>query len=103
MLEEMEKAKVEKHVREQGCEWVFNLPHISHFGGVWKRQIGTIRRIIDAMFAELENGQVTHKLPVTFMAEVSAIINVHPIAKKRLLGAYWHSVPYFMTFTSMDH
>ena len=25
-----------------------------HFGGAWERQIGTIRRVLDAMFAELD-------------------------------------------------
>ena len=34
-------------VAEQVCEWIFNLPYTSQFGGVWKRQIGTIRRVLD--------------------------------------------------------
>ena len=52
----------------------------SHFGGAWERQIGTARRILDAMFLELGSPQSTHELLVTLMAEVTGIINSRPIA-----------------------
>lgn len=79
-LMEMKKEKIEKYLREQGCEWSFNPPHASNFGGAWERQIGTIRRVLSAMFAELGSTQLTHELLVTLMAEVSAIVNARPIA-----------------------
>ena len=72
--------KVRKYVQEEGCKWQLNPPHASNFGGVWERQIGTIRRIIDAMFVEIGNKQITNELLVTFMAEVTAIVNARPIA-----------------------
>ena len=79
-LKEMEQQKIERYVKDQGCEWIFNPPHASHFGGAWERQIGTIRRVLDAMFAELGSTQLTHELLVTLMAEVTAIVNARPIA-----------------------
>ena len=79
-LQEMELKRIEKFTTEHGCEWKSNPPHASHFGGVWERQIGTIRRILDAMFAELGSRQLTHELLMTFMAEVTAIVNARPIA-----------------------
>ena len=51
-----------------------------HFGGVWERQIGTARGVLDAMFLELGSPQLTHELLVTLMAEITGIINSQPIA-----------------------
>ena len=78
-MREMDQGKLEKYVRDQGCEWHFNPPHASHFGGVWERQIGTIRRVLNAMLLELGGSQLTHELLVTLMAEVTAIVNARPI------------------------
>ena len=62
---ELDEKKVEKFVTECGCKWEFNPPHASHFGGVWERQINTIRHVLDAMFTELGQSQLTHELLVT--------------------------------------
>jgi hypothetical protein len=42
-LSAMNQKAITKYVTEQNCEWIFNPPHASHFGGVWERQIGTAR------------------------------------------------------------
>ena len=78
-LAEMDKESVAKYLSEQSCEWLFNPPHASHYGGAWERQIGTIRRILDAMLLELGTRQLTHELLTTLMAEVAAIVNARPI------------------------
>ena len=57
-----------------------NPPHTSHFGCAWERQIGTIRCVLDAIFAEPGSHQLTHELLVTLMAEVTAIDNARPIS-----------------------
>ena len=77
---ELDEKKVEKFVTECGCKWEFNPLHASHFGGVWERQINTIPRVLDAMFTELGQSQLTHELLATLMAEVVAIVNTRPIA-----------------------
>ena len=41
-LLEMDQTRIQKFTAEQGCEWVFNPPHASHFGSVWDRQIGMV-------------------------------------------------------------
>ena len=79
-LKEMEQSKVENYLSSQGCQWIFNPPHALHFGGVWVRQIRTIRRVLNAMFLEPGSNQLTHELLVTLMAEVSAIVNARPIS-----------------------
>ena len=79
-LTEMDQRQVKGFVNNHGCEWIFIPPHTSHFGGAWERQIGTIRRVLEAMFAELGSHQLTHELLVTLMAEVTAIVNARPIS-----------------------
>ena len=79
-LLEMDQTQIQKFTAEHICEWIFNPPHASHFGGVWERQIGTVRRILDAMLLEIGRAQLTHELLVTLMAEVTGIVNSRPIA-----------------------
>lgn len=62
------------------CEWIFNPPYASHFGGVWGRQIGTVCLILYAMLLEIERAQFTHELLVTLMEKVTGIVNSRPIA-----------------------
>ena len=80
-MSEMDQRKLEKYVRDQGCEWHFNPPHASYFGGVWEQQIGTICRVLNAMLLEPEGSQLTHELLVTLMAEVTAIVNARPLSR----------------------
>ena len=79
-LSEIDQTRVQKFVAEQGCEWIFNPPHASHFGGVWERQIGTVRRVLDGMLLGIGRAQLTHELLVTLMAEVTGIVNSRPIS-----------------------
>lgn len=47
---------------------------------MWERLIGVVRRILDAIILETSHKQMTHEVLVTFMAEISAIVNARPIA-----------------------
>ena len=76
----MDKKSVERYLSEQGCEWQFNPPQASRFGGVWEHQISTIRSILKAMLLETGAQKLTHELPVTLMSKVAAIVNSRPIA-----------------------
>lgn len=46
---------IKQHMYNTGTEWIFNPPHASHFGGVWERMIGTIRRVLNSMLSETQN------------------------------------------------
>ena len=48
-------------------------------GGTWERMIGVARRILDAMLLEHGTARLTHEVLVTFMAEVTAIVNARPL------------------------
>lgn len=75
----IDNAAVKTYLLEQGCSWTFNPPHASQFGGVWERMIGLTRKILDSTFFELKDTKLTHEVLVTFMAEVSAIINARAL------------------------
>ena len=76
-LRKMDKDKIEKYVTKQGCRWEFNPPHASHFGGVWERQISTIRLRVPSLAA---HSYLTHELLITLMTEVVAIVYARPIS-----------------------
>ena len=73
-----EKA-VRKFLSDQGTTWTFNAPHSSYMGGVWERMIGVTRRILDSMFSKMDSSKLTHEVLITFLAEVTAIVNNRPL------------------------
>ena len=45
-LREMNQDKIRRELLKSGCDWFswkMNAPHSSHMGGVWERQIRTVR------------------------------------------------------------
>ena len=44
---EMNVNKIASHLRDHDCQFLLNPPYSSHRGGVWERQIKTIRSILD--------------------------------------------------------
>ncbi|XP_050419153.2 uncharacterized protein LOC126832434 [Patella vulgata] len=74
-----ENGPVINFLNNRKAKWIFNPPHSSHMGGVWERMIGITRRILDSMLAEVSSKYLTHEVLVTFMAEVTAIVNARPI------------------------
>ncbi|KAK0140410.1 hypothetical protein N1851_022619 [Merluccius polli] len=72
-------SKINTCLGDRGCEWQFNPPHASHMGGSWERMIGISRRILDAILLQHGKAKLTHEVLVTFMAEVSAIVNARPL------------------------
>lgn len=70
---------LQEFLSDKGCTWVFNPPHASHMGGSWERMIGVTRRVLDAMLMRIAPRQLTHEVLTTFLAEVTAIVNSHPL------------------------
>ncbi|XP_056017069.1 uncharacterized protein LOC125663253 [Ostrea edulis] len=75
----VEDDTLKKYLYNSGTKWIFNPPHSSHFGGAWERMIGLVSNILDAMFMEPNNKNITHDVLCTLMAEVTAIINSRPL------------------------
>ena len=75
-----------EYLLENGCDWIafkMNAPHSSHMGGVWERQIGTVRRTLEALL--MKNGtQLDDEAFRTFLTEVESIINLRPLTTDNL-------------------
>ncbi|XP_043213502.1 uncharacterized protein LOC122377501 isoform X2 [Amphibalanus amphitrite] len=81
LKEELKKLKErDGEIREAalhlGIDWRFHPPHASHFGGVWERQIRTIRKILTSL---LTQQTFSHETLQTMLCEVEAIINNRPL------------------------
>ena len=60
-------------------QWHFQPPHASNFGGMFERQIRSIRSVLDAVLTTT-NVTLTHEILTTFLCEAAAIINSRPLA-----------------------
>ncbi|XP_037773621.1 uncharacterized protein LOC119569620 [Penaeus monodon] len=62
--------------KQRGIEWVFQPPAASHMGGVWERQIQTIRKILSSIIGmqRIDDDRLR-----TLFCEVEATMNSHPL------------------------
>ena len=74
----MNKDKVEAFLHDKGCEWHFNPPTASHFGGAWERLIRSVRRILRGV---LRQQTITDEVLTTVLAEVESILNSRPLTE----------------------
>ncbi|KAK0139213.1 hypothetical protein N1851_024140 [Merluccius polli] len=77
------KGMDQERQRAIGCEFVMNVPSASHMGGVWERQIRTIRSILTVMLDQSASRLDTTTLR-TFLYETMAIINSRPLSVEHL-------------------
>jgi hypothetical protein len=83
-LREMEPGSLlETYLRDHKIEFIFNPPHASHMGGVWERQIRTIRSVLDGMPRMVKGRLDTSSLRTAFY-EAMSIVNSRPISVENL-------------------
>ena len=56
-----------------------NVPAASHMGGVWERQIRTVRNVLSAIL-ERNGAQLNDEALTTFMCEAEAVVNSRPLS-----------------------
>ena len=66
---------VENHLLQKSIKWQFNTPRASHMGGVWERQIRSIRRVMNAI---LKNAVLDDERLATVFCEAESIISSRP-------------------------
>lgn len=85
-LKELDQTPVKEYLTAQDCDWIelnLNVPHASHMGGLWKRQIRRTRSVLSAQL--LDHGtQIDDEALHTLMTEVESIINCRPLTVENL-------------------
>ena len=75
---EMKHDELTDKLRQQQIDWKFSPPAASHMGGVWERQIRTVRRILATLLHE-HTGRLDDESLHTLFCEVEDIINSRPL------------------------
>ena len=80
-LREIDTGVIQAELLKDQCDWIefkFNFPQSSHMGGVWERQIRTVRAILAGIM--LDHGSILDNDSLsTVMCEVEAIVNSRPL------------------------
>ncbi len=71
--------KVNKFLKAKDCIWELNPPHASHFGGVWERKIGQIRRALEGAMLQTGPRCLSRDELFTLLQEAAAVVNNTPL------------------------
>ena len=75
-IESWNKERIQGIMSQRGIRWLFNPPAASHMGGVWERQIRSIRRVLSTTMTE----QVpTSEMLTTLLVIAEGLINNRPL------------------------
>lgn len=77
-IESWNQSKIHNAMLRKGIKWIFNPPAGSHHGGVWERQIRTVRKILNST---LKLQTLDDEGLYIVLCEVENIINDRPLTK----------------------
>ncbi len=77
-ISEWNQQKISDYLLQNNVKWIFNPPAASHMGGVWERQIRTVRSILNTVL--LQQAPDDESLTTLFCC-VESIVNGRPITK----------------------
>ena len=75
---EWNQQQIHGFLLQKGITWVFNPPAASHMGGVWERQIRTVRSLI---LGVLRHQTLNDESLSALMCNIESIVNGRPITK----------------------
>lgn len=85
-LSELDFDQIRQYLVCGNCDFVefkMNVPSASHMGGIWERQIRTVRNILSTLLAKLGT-QLDDESLRTLMAETTTIVNSRPLTVEHL-------------------
>lgn len=78
--DEWNRLRIDDFCKKQHINWIFQPPNASHFGGVFERQIRTIRKIFSSLLQDFAcQVRLTDDLLNTLFCEVENIMNSKPL------------------------
>ncbi|XP_038158088.1 uncharacterized protein LOC119794558 [Cyprinodon tularosa] len=83
--QELDTNRLNTFLSQRQCDFVMNAPHSSHAGGVWERQIKTVRSVLNSTLA-LSCNRLNDSTLRTLLYEVMAIVNSRPLTVENLLS-----------------
>ncbi|XP_030208539.1 uncharacterized protein LOC115556311 [Gadus morhua] len=82
-LKEVDADRLAVFLAEKQCDFCMNAPYSSHVGGVWERQIRTVRSVLRSTLA-LSSGRLNDASLRAFLYEAMAIVNSRPLTVDNL-------------------
>jgi Family of unknown function (DUF5641) len=77
-LKELSVDRITTFLANKQCEFIFNAPYASHTGGVWERQIRSIRNVLSSTIA-LSQGRLDDTSLRCLFYEAMLIVNSRPL------------------------
>mgnify|MGYP000474686273 CR=1 FL=1 len=79
-INEFNKFHVENFLKQNMISFKFNVPYASHHGGVYEREIRSVRKVLNALLLEQPLRMNDEDL-TTFMCEAEAVLNNRPLTE----------------------
>lgn len=79
-LQELDTNRLSMFLSQRQCDFVMNAPHSSHAGGVWERQIKTVRSVLNSTLA-LSHNRLNDSALRTLLYEVMATSHHRQLAQ----------------------
>lgn len=82
-LREMDDEKIKAELLKENIDWIRNPATASNFGGVWERQIRSVRNIMAALMKQHGHSLNDESLR-TLLCEAEAVVNSRPLTTETL-------------------
>ncbi|XP_014677998.1 PREDICTED: uncharacterized protein LOC106817811 [Priapulus caudatus] len=82
-MRELDSDRLGAYLVERQCDFLMNAPHASHTGGVWERQIRTVRNVLTSL-VEQSQGRLDDASLRTFLYESMYIVNSRPLSVENI-------------------
>ena len=89
-IEEVDDQEIKAELLKESIDWIKNSASASNFGGVWERQIRSIRKVMNGLIRE-HGSRLDEDLLRTFLCEAEYTINNRPLTVETLSDP--HSTP----------